>query len=494
MNKVGLSSPLLRAGSNIRRTVSPFSTVGVSGANLVGGFLINNEKDARLAGDQKYTTYSELLANTSIVAAGVRFFLNLVSKAEWKVEPADTENDQAVKHADAVKKIFIETITPWHRIVRRSAMYRFYGFSVQEKTAQRRKKDGVIGFKDIAPRPQKTITQWDVDEHGEVLGMIQRNPQTFIDVYLPRIKTVYIVDDSLNDDPEGLGLFRHLVEPVKRLRRFEQLEGFGFETDLRGVPVGRAPLGAINAQVKAGTMTVAQRDQLLAPIKDFLQNHVRNPELSLFLDSTPYRGLDEASTPSRMLLWDIDLMKGEGAGAGLKEIADAIERLNREIARILGVEQMLLGSGDRGSFAMAESKAENFLLIINSTLQEIAAMYERDLLQVMWKWNGWPEETMPTFKIEPVQFRDVAQITAALKDLAASGVILSPDDPAVLELFDMMGLSRPLKTLQDLFGDATLEERGLIARDVSSGRARGATRLAEARRGNRDVREQVEDV
>ncbi len=485
-----------RAGTLVPRTKpAPTETLGTSGAIVSGGFLITGEKDHRLIGTQKYTTYSDLLANISIVAAGVRYFLNLVAKAKWKVEPAldkDDEtasSDEAKAKAKEVEKIFKETDTPWHRIVRRSAMYRFYGFSIQEWTAEAR-EDGVIGFKDVASRPQKTITQWDVDEFGKVHGMVQQNPLTFKDIYLPREKTVYIVDDSLNDDPEGLGLFRHIVESSKRLQRYEALEGFGYETDLRGIPIARAPLSALNQLVADGVITAAQRTVMEQPILNFLKNHIKNPELGMMLDSSPYRGLDEAGTPSRMLKWDIDVIKGEGAGAGLKEIALAIERLNREIARILGVEQMLLGSSDRGSFAMAESKSENFLLIINSTLQEIATTYETDLIDRMWELNGWDKKLKPTFTTEPVAFRDAAQIAAALKDLAASGVILSPDDPAVLEIFDMMGLSRPTKTIEDLFGDASLEERGSISRDISAGRARGQERLG---RGKEDEDEEEEE-
>ena len=84
-----------RAGPSVSRsTPAPTSTVGTSGAVLSGGFLVTNEKDRRLTGTQKYTTYSDLLANISIVAAGTRYFLNLVAKAKWKVEPAQGDKDE----------------------------------------------------------------------------------------------------------------------------------------------------------------------------------------------------------------------------------------------------------------------------------------------------------------------------------------------------------------------------------------------------------------
>jgi len=49
---------------------------------------------------------------------------------------------------------------PWHRVVRRAAMYRVYGYSWQEWIAKKR-DDGVIGYLDIEPRTQSTITRWE---------------------------------------------------------------------------------------------------------------------------------------------------------------------------------------------------------------------------------------------------------------------------------------------------------------------------------------------
>ncbi len=218
----------------------PTTTIGVGGAAVYGGFVVERETSAKLAGQQLYTTYAKLLANTTIVAAGVRYFLNLISKASWKVEPAEDTGARGEEVAEQFEDVMYDMLTPWHRVIRRMAMFRFYGFGIQEWTAKRR-EDGLIGFLDIEPRPQTTITKWDVDEHGTVHGVIQESPQTFREIYLPRAKLVYAVDDSLSDSPKGLGLLRHIVQACDRLERYEQLEGFGFETDLRGVPIGRAP-------------------------------------------------------------------------------------------------------------------------------------------------------------------------------------------------------------------------------------------------------------
>lgn len=438
--------------------------VGHTGTAIYGGFIVEKEKNARLTGQQKYVTYSEMLANTAILAAGVRFFLNLIAKAEWRVEPAKdqapdneegspTSSDQAEEIADLIREMMNDMETPWVRVVRRAAMYRFYGFSIQEWTAKRRDDDR-IGMRDVAPRPQLTIERWDADITGSIVGVVQRSEQTSEEIYLPRNKLVYVVDDSLNDSPEGLGLFRHVVESVQRLRRYEELEGFSFETDLRGIPIGRAPLQELEEAVRVNEITEAQRKVLEQGLEDFIKKHVKNPQLGMILDSTPYRSLDETASPSSVRKWDMELLEGDTAGQGQDAILQAIERVNREIARVLGVEQLLLGENERGSFALSRDKSNNFALIVDSTLQELTSVFDRDFVGPLMRMNGWREELRPTLKTEAIRTRDVEQITTAIKDLALAGVSIHPEDEAVKEIFDLLGLSR----LNPALAEADLEE------------------------------------
>ena len=401
------------------------------------------EKDRELSSvDERYRTYSEILANTSIVAAGTRYFLNLVAKSAWSFSPS--EQDASGEFAERAEAMLTDDpMTPWHRIVRRSSMYRFYGFSIQEWTARRR-EDGFFTFADIAPRAQRTIERWDVDDTGRVLAALQTSPQTQEEIYLPRGKLLYLVDDTLNDSPEGLGLFRHLIAPSRRLKRYEQLEGFGFETDLRGIPIGRAPFTELADQVNQGEITEQQRKQIEAPLREFIEKHIKTPALGLFLDSVTYETRDETGRPSAARQWDIELLRG--SATSFSENASAIERLNRELARVLGVEQLLLGS-DVGSFSLSKDKTNSFFLLVDSALTEIRETVADDLLKTLWRLNGWPVEMMPEINTEAVRFLEAEQIASALRDMATAGAILAPDDPAIADVRSLLGLSAPEDTM-----------------------------------------------
>ncbi len=422
-----------------RRRVAPTTTAGVPGVAIYAGYPEVWETSNELVTPEKrYTTYANILANTSIVAAGVRYFLNLIASSTWTFTPAEADTDG--QFAERLEAMLTEDPdTPWHRIVRRAAMYRFYGFSVQEWTMKRH-EEGYFTYADIAPRAQKTIYRWDVEPTGKVLGVVQQDPHSSEYIYLPRNKVLYVVDDTLHDSPEGLGLFRHLVEPAHRLQRYLQLEGHGFETDLRGIPVGYAPFAELARMVQAEEITQTDRERLEKPMREFIKNHIRTPKLSLLLDSAVYASEDEAARPVNVKQWQVDLLKG--SANSFAENAAAIERTNRELARILNVEQLLLGATATGSLALSEDKTHAFHQVIEGALTEICEAVDADIIDRAWAMNGWPDEMKPKATTAAIRYRDVAQIGQVLRDIATAGAPLEPDDPAINDVRDLMGVER----------------------------------------------------
>lgn len=440
-----------------RVKVAPTDTAGVAGTAVYGGYVETNEKKPELVGQNKWKTFSDILLNVSIVASGVRYYLNLVSKPAWRAEPAEKSGKQGEQIAIFVQECMDKLETPWNRVVKRAALYRTHGYSIQEWTAKVT-PEGRLGMLDIESRPQKTIHQWDTTQTGKILGVSQLSPFDGQLRYLPREKFIYVVDDSISDDPEGNGLLRHLAEPTRILHRYQQLEGWGFETDLRGIPVGRAPFTELNKAVATGAMTQAQADAIVEPMHNFVKRHIKNPELGLLIDSIVYESSDDASTPSTSKLWDIDLMK---AGAtGQQEVAVAIERLMRDIARVLGVEHLLMGDNGVGSFAMAKDKSHNFALMIDAALRDIAQAFMKDWVTQIMLLNGWDLKLMPKLVTDKLQYRSVEQLTASLADMAKAGAVLGPDDPAIGQIYDLMGLTRPPGSSP--FRDASLLQEAAI--------------------------------
>ena len=424
-----------------KQKVVPFKEAGEIGVAVFGGYIETGETNAKLGQGTRYKTAADILSNISVVAASVRYFLNLLANPQWRVMSVD-DTPAAKQAAEFVESVVDELASSWTRVVRRSGLYRFHGFGFQEWTAMKR-PDGLIGLTDIEVRAQHTIEKWDLAPNGTVRGVWQRSAQTGEELYLPRWKLIYLRDDTLTDSPEGMGWFRHLVEPSERLKEYLTLEKVGFERDLAGVPIGRAPITAMNRAIAAGQLSRQDADTMLDGLKKFVKMEVKKQNTGIVLDSQPFEnqsadGVQAASSAQ----WGVELLTSDAGN--IQQLGDAIHRIGVEMARIIGTEILFIGSDGKGSMALSKDKSNNLFLNVNGTLDEMTEMFTRDIIKPLWELNGFDPELMPHFTHEDIAVRDAEQISITLRNMAGAGAILSPDDPAVNDLRDMLGISRAL--------------------------------------------------
>lgn len=418
-----------------RPKVKPFSEFGRLGTFVYSGYLYDRENNPKLAYLQRNLRYEELISNTAIIGAGVRYLTSLCSSAEWSVKPSEEDKDEF--YANFVRRMMETVDQSWMQVVEQSILYYYYGFSLQEWTAEKQ-DDGAILFRSIEARPQRTIQQFDLDDLGTVHGFGQRLPiggQTF---YIPRSKCLYIVDDVLTDSPVGLGILRHVFETCERLKNYLDIEYASYARDLRGIPVGRAPYAELQKAVKNGELLQADAEKAVAAMETLMKSSKKLPDTAIILDSSQYisksdTGLNVSSSPQ----WDLEILQGNGQG--FADIDRAINRLQAEIARVLSVENLLLSGG--GSQALSEDKSKRTFLTANSINAHIAARTTKDLLEPLWNLNGFDKKFMPKFDVEEINDRTAEETAKILKDLAASGAVLSADDPVINDIRSALGVS-----------------------------------------------------
>ena len=445
------------------KSSSPTAENGTPGFSVYGGYVQSHERDQRLVGKEKYRTFGNMVANTTIIAAGTRYFLNLVGGADWSVTPAN-DSDEAKEKAELVEKMIHDMDSSWNSVTRRASMYRFHGFSIQEMVAKRG-EDGSLVMKNVKARPQETIERWDTNKHGDVLGVLQRSKQDSEEIYLKRDKIVYLVDDTLNDTPEGMGIFRHITKRSEELKSLEQLEGFGYAGDLRGIPVAKIPYAALNQAVESGNLSATDRDTMVHAMEKLVTEHVKaDANMGISIDSAHYTNeVGDGETASNAPMWDFSLL--EGSSQGLDEVAKAIDRKNYEMAIVLGVDHLLIGK-ESGSRALGESKNNNFAQIVNAALIDLAAAFNRDYLGFIWRINGWDDKLKPKLSPEKLRGNDVERVMTGLAEMARAGAPIMPDDPVVDALRRWQGL--PETTPETLVTDAGLRSRTSAAGGMSN--------------------------
>jgi hypothetical protein len=436
---------------------------GVGGVSAFGGFLSSFEKSPSLATPtERSKTFDQMASNVHIIATAMRYFSAMITGVMWSVVPARIDEvvegngneDDAPKqppkskdqkladeYAKAIDKNLHAMDVPWFRVVRNASQFKWKGFSIQEMIARRMPEiqDGYIGIGTVEFRPQITIERWEIeDRSGIVLGWVQRDPQDGTEWTIDRDKCIYLYDDTISYSPDGVGLLRHVVELAHQLRRLEQLELWAYETDLRGVPVGYAPTAILDEWVRTNKMTRQDADDRIRGLKDFVENHLRNPQLGLLLDSSPYTGQDHVRTPSQVRMWGMELLKGQGVGLG--EIHTAIDRKCHEIARTLGVEQFMLGSGGKGSLALSEDKSRNLIELINSVLNEIAWCLRQDYVLKIFELNRWDKKYLPKVVPDAAALRSVSVLVEVLSKIALAGGTLDRNDPVINQIRRMVNL------------------------------------------------------
>lgn len=416
---------------------SPKETLGTSGTAVVGGFPRSNEKSTDLIGQKKYKTYDDFKYNFDIVATAIRRVLLLVLGATWRIQPPEGSGAEGERIAEAIDTILLKPRAfgrPWKDVVARQFMHVYDGAAIAEWTAINR-DDGLVGFEDIAPRPMHTINRWDVTPNGVLHGVWQQSPWTFMQIPIPRAKLLYCVDSLLSDSPEGTGLLRHIADPARELKRLTQIEGWGFETDLSGVPKAHVPYMEIQKQVRDKKITPQQATDYLKGITSFCEDHVVEPGRGILLESATYPNAD--GTPSAVRMFDLEILTAQIGS--LPALNVSIERKVRQIARVLGVEGLLLGSDGKGSYALSKDKTYALVQIIAAGLDSLAMTFDHDLIPWCMRLNGWNKKYTPTMAATAVQLRDIEMITSALEAIGRAG--LPANDPAVNEIRELIGVS-----------------------------------------------------
>jgi hypothetical protein len=135
--------------------------------------------------------------------------------------------------------------------------------------------------------------------------------------------------------------------------------------------------------------------------------------------------------------WGMELVTGDAPG--LADVAKAIDRINHEMATIMGVDELLTGTTGTGSFALSKNKSTNLYLMANSMLRDERLQVDHDLLWPLWSLNGFDDKLMPKCKTEDVSPKDIDQISTVLRNMATAGSTIQPNDEIINWFRDLIG-------------------------------------------------------
>jgi hypothetical protein len=338
---------------------------GSNGVRSYGGVITGGETSRELAGAQKWVTYANAFAFPPVaISLLIRWALS--SGAKWSLVENPSGSRDAVRGMEIVEQGLLNATLvsgdTWSEIAAKSMMSYYNGSSLHAAALGRR-KDGMVVYTDIAHRPMHTIDRWlSPTNTAPFLGVEQRIPDGGT-AKIPLDECLYVVERMLSDDPFGVGVLRLIVERLRRIGKYEALEGSEFFGSLGGLPITRVPLEEMYAELKDRTpmhrdAEITRRTQ---SITDAVKDRIKTPEKQQYLelDSKTYEGTDSNKITS-VKKWDVEILKAQLQGAA--EIRRVITDHHIDVARVLHVAFVYIGGGDtKGTHGAHSSMFDAFL-------------------------------------------------------------------------------------------------------------------------------------
>lgn len=420
--------------------------LGVSGQNTRTGGFYSDEFLPQLKGQRAIKMFRQMRDNDATIGAITYATEQILRDVKFKVVPSDKTSQQSIEEAKFVETVLEDMEHTLDDHISEALSFMTYGFHPFEVIYKRRvgpyekspkkkskHKDGRFGIRKISSRAPWTIQKFDVDEvSGEVLGFYQNTYRSYKggSNYIPITKAIYYRTTVINGDPAGRSILRNAYTSYDRLQAAQNFEMIGIERNLAGIPVGRIPAdylyeGATDDQK-------AFKTQMETILRDFKVNE----QSYLLLPSDMYP--DKDGSPTNHPLVSVSLMSSDGNQH--QNIGETISRCQHEIARSVLSEFIMLGAGATGSYALSKSKTDIFLRALESYIQTIADVLNKQLVESLWRLNGLDFDLMPKIVAGDVAPHDLKDLGSYLRNLNGAGIPIRDQVDIVDALFEIAEL------------------------------------------------------
>jgi len=417
--------------------------LGIAGDNTHNGNIRADEFLAELRGKKAINKFREMRDNDSTIGAVMYATEQVLRDVDLKVIPAN-DTPAAQKEADFVKSVLDDMEHSLDDHIAEALSSLSYGFAWFEVVYKRRvgpselnpkKKskytDGRMGVRKIAIRAPWTVSRFEVDQQtGEVLGIYQEGSYAGINKhFIPSRKSLYYRTTTINGDPAGRSILRNAYTSYQYLNNLQAIEAIAVERELAGIPIARIPSEYLSADAtSAQAAFVASLQQILRDVKFNEQGYIITPS-----DTYP----DSNGSPTNIRLVDVELMSSNGKRN--IEIDPIVRRYQHDIARSVLSEFLMLGS-QGGSYALSKSKTDLFLRALESYIQAIVDVLNKQLIERLWELNGLNYDLMPVIKAGDVAPHDIREIAAFLRNINGADIAVADQPDIVEELMNIVEL------------------------------------------------------
>ena len=233
-----------------------------------------------------------------------------------------------------------------------------YGFALSEIVLGKT-DSGLLDLIDLLPIGQDTLSRWgDLDKHGRPTSFVQlvmTENHIPTEREAPIEKLLHFAFRPRKRNPMGRAISRALYRPWYFKKNLEVVEAIGAERDVGNVPVARLGEGFIT-------------DDDETKLRDALQG--------LRMDETAY-----------LIVPNGVEVEPFGSGGKVYDIRGIIRDYAHIIRQRFFMDFVSMGSEGVGTQALAKEVTGFFSLALGSVQRELLAVWNRQLVPYMFKWN-----------------------------------------------------------------------------------------------------------
>lgn len=390
-----------------------FAEIGSTGLNRQGG-VIYEEPLRELRGSRWTAAVRDMTHNDATVGAILFAVEMLIRQVPWTVEPvSDAAEDQEA--AKFVQECLDSMSVTWEDTLAEILTMLPWGWSLHELVYKRR-EDGRIIWDGWPIRSQDSLLEWQFDDAGRVLAMVQQAPPDYMTRTIPLSKALHFRTTNHKGNPEGFSMLRRAWRAWNAKRRIENLEGIGVERDLAGLPTVKIPDQAM------------QNAALYQAYKDLGAN-IRNDDQACIVIPSDR---DEKGNA----LYEVSLLSP--GGQRQFDTSGIITRYKTDIVMSVLMDFLMVGHEETGSWALSSSKTKIAATALGGWCKAIAAVPNRKAIPDLLALNGMTGQCILVHG--DIETPDLGLLGTFIDQLAKAGAPLFPDDALENRLREYAGL------------------------------------------------------
>jgi len=389
---------ILRESVNGAQYIMPSdpSSAGFTGLPTAVGHVLREYHPDLANLQSRMTVYNEMRRSEHAVGISELLITNLIAMTDFHVLPGDDMDLAELLEwniHDGMAQYQTGTPPrPFSHAIREACLAFFEGFGwhYQKFGPMTTGGKSFTGWHELAPRLPGTVWQWDFDEEGHVVGLVQygQDPRTMEHRYVYYHRDEILLWTWCGDggDPEGLGQLRRAYRSYRQKDDYQAAANIRIGRQASGVPYAVAPEGE--------EITSTNADAVLQFMRDITTAH----------DS------------GGVLPWGWELKTFDIGNADVP-FAEHIQRQTEGIHDVFGTGFVVMAQGgSSGSNALSRDSSAWFGEVILECIADwICEVFNADAIPDFAKRNGSTAERLPRLEHGKVAVRDLERYTRALK-------------------------------------------------------------------------------